>query len=264
MRLTHDILLWLTLLLISMILLIGTNEQRLAKANFLGSSVYYPLLSSLNHIEEIFHLRERKAILSEKLAETLLHVNSLEEELYTLKRIVDIQENFLWAPSQPHGFLVSSVVSHQGNISNRLLVIDKGRIDGVEVNFPVISEDGVVGRIINVFSSHSLVLPLINPLFKMGVISRKSNVQGLLESDAYGNTTMNMIHPGSQVSIDEVVITSSVSTFFPRGYPVGSITRLVKHPEDVYMRALVTPYAKINDLEQVIVLFYRKEIPDIY
>ena len=114
----------------------------------------------------------------------------------------------------------------------------------------------------NVFPQHAVILPISNPQFKLGVITYKSNIQGLLEADVYGNIHMNMIRAGSQVNIGDVILTSSVSTFFPRGFPVGTVTRLIKNPEDVYMKAQISPYANINDLEQVIILFYRKDLPD--
>ncbi len=262
MRFTRDRLLWLTYLLISLILLIGSNEQRLSKANFLGSSVYLPLLSSLNRVEEIFSLRRRNRILSEKLAEHIITANSLEQELHTLVRVIHIQENFHRETSGTNSFKISSVIAHSGDISNRTLIIDKGKSDGVKVNFPVISENGVVGKILNVFPNHSVVLPITNSRFKLGVITEMTNIQGLMEADVYGNISMDMIRTGSPVNVGDVIVTSSVSTFFPRGYPIGRITRLLKDPEDVFMKAQISPYAKVNDLEQVIVLFYEKDLPD--
>jgi len=262
MRLSREKLLWLTFLLVSLILLLGSDEQRVMKANFLGQTIYLPWTSSLNIINEIFELRERNRILTEKLADRILRANSLEDELYTLQSIVQFQENFYFESIQPQGFMVASVVAHRGNFNNRLLLIDKGKTDGMEVDFPVISEDGVVGKILNVFQNHSVVLPISNPQFKLGVITQKSRVQGLLEADFYGKNYMNMIRTGSQVNVGDIIETSSVSILFPRGFPVGTISRLIKTPEEVYMRAEVTPYSSINDLEQVIVLYFHKDIPD--
>jgi|SRR5690554_187750 len=261
MRLSREKLLWLTFLLISLILLFGSTEQRVKKANFLGQTVYLPWTSSLSHIYKVFELRERNQVLTERLAEKILTANRLEDELYTLQSIAHFQENFYFESIQPEGFMVASVVAHRGNLNNRTLLIDKGKVDGVETDYPVISEVGVVGKILSVFQNHSVVLPLTNPQFKLGVITKQSRVQGLLEADFYGKNYMNMIRTGSHVNVGDVIETSSVSTFFPRGFPVGKISRLIKTPEDVYMRAEVIPNSSINDLEQVIILYFRKEIP---
>jgi rod shape-determining protein MreC len=216
----------------------------------------------LNRVEEIFHIRKRNRELAEKLAEKIITANSLEEDLHTLQRIIQIQEDFLWETTKPQSFKISSVIAHRGSRTERTLIIDKGRKDNIEVNYPVISEHGVVGKILTVYPHHAVVLPISNPQFKLGVITAKTNVQGLLESDVYGRMYMNMIRTGAQVNVGDKIVTSSVSTFFPRGYPVGTVTRLIKTPEDVYMKAEITSHANINDLEQVIVLYFKKELPD--
>lgn len=262
MRLSREKLLCIFYLLISFVLLIGSNDQRIAKANFLGSSVYYPFLTSLNRIDELFKLRDRNRILSERLAEKIIIANTLEDELHTLQRVLHLQDSFPESSIQPVNFAISSVIAHRGSIYNRTLIIDKGKNDGIEMNFPVISENGVVGKILSVFPNYSVVLPITNPQFRLGVITDQSGVQGLMEADVYGNIFMNMIRTGSYITIGDMIVTSSVSTFFPRGYPVGSISRLQKNPEDPYMKAQINPYANVNDLEQVIVLFYKKDLPD--
>ena len=262
MRLSREKLLWILLLVISFCLLIGSKEQRLHKASLLGRTVYYPFLTSFNEIEELFTMRQRNQILADKLAQKLLLTNQLENELHTVKRALQIQEDILWETERPYSYRIASVIAYRGSFTNRILIIDKGSRHNIEVDFPVISENGAVGKILTVFPNHSLVLPLTNPLFKLGVIAERNGIQGLLEADNYGNIFMNMLLSGSQINIGDRIVTSTVSTIFPRGYPIGTVQRLIKNPEDVYMKAQIAPFAEVSNLEQVIVLFYKKELPD--
>jgi rod shape-determining protein MreC len=189
-------------------------------------------------------------------------MNEVENELETLRKTLQIKDYDYWDQETPYDFKIASVIAYRGGFTDRILILDKGRNHNIKEDYPVISEDGIVGKVLTVFPNHALVLPITNSMFKLGVITEKNSVQGLLEADDYGNMYMNLISAGAQISPGDLVVTSVVSRIFPRGFPVGRVSKLVKNPEDVYMKAMITPYAEINNLEQVSVLFYHKELPD--
>ena len=250
-------------LLLGLILLLGNTEQRLMKANLLSISLYYPFVNSVSKLEEMFYLREKNRRFAELNAEQLIRMTALENELQRIRKFIHLEQEGLFLSDAVDGFTIASVVSYRGSFTNRILIIDKGSLHGVSLSNPVISDRGIVGKVISVSPNHALVLPLNNPLFKVGVVNSRTNVQGLLEADITGSVYMNMIRAGSQISIGDTVSTSSVSTVFPRGYPVGTVSRLQKRPEDVYLRALINPFAIVSDLEQVTVLFFSKNIPEV-
>lgn len=261
MYLSRAKLFWLGYLIVGFILLLGTNEQRLQKANLISISVYYPLISSINQIEEIFTLRERNKELIEKVAHYKTFSNTLSDDLSYIESVLKLRTHDDFQYGDPLDFVISSVIAYKGSFTNRTLVIDKGHLDGIEKGYPVISEDGIVGKIVNVFPKHAIVLPITSPHFKLGIINKNNSVQGLLEADVSGNIFMTMIPSGSQFSVGDTLMTSTVSTIFPSGYPVGTVSRIFKVPEDVYLQASVQPYTEINNLEQVIVLFFKKDLP---
>lgn len=262
MNLSREKLVWIIYLIIGLALILGSTDQRLYKANLISSTVYYPLVGSVRRIEELFHIRSRNRMLTEKLAEYIIRSNRMENELLSLQSAMTLGNRLDFQYGDLLNFVVCSVIAYKGSFTNRTLIIDKGNLDGVEPLFPVISENGVVGNILNVFPKHSTVLPITSPHFKLGVITSNSSAQGLLEADVSGNIYMTMIPPGSHISVGDSIVTSSVSTVFPRGYPVGVVSRLFKTPDDVFLRASVTPFNQVNNLEQVIVLFYKKELPE--
>ena len=262
MNLPRDKVLWISYLIIGLILLIGTNEQRLYKANILSASVYYPLITSINQIDDVFKVRSRNRILEDKLAESILLTNRMENDLNAIKSILALTEPESYLSGHPLEFVASSVIAYRGSFANRILIIDKGYLDGIEMSYPVISEDGIVGKIINIFPKHSLVLPITSPQFKLGVINRSSSVQGLLEADISGSIYITMFQSGSHIAVGDTITTSSVSTVFPKGFPVGTVSRLLKTPQDVFLRAVVKPFTEVNNLEKVIVVFYKKDLPE--
>lgn len=263
MNLSREKAICLAIFIIGLVLIIGTEEQRIYKANLISGTIYYPLVSNVRYIETLLDVHERNKILSETLAEYKIKSNRLENELFSLKSIVKTEDRDPVLDDQKLDFTLCAVIAYQGSFSNRNLIINKGHLDGIRRSHPVISENGVVGKILNVFPKHSLVMPITNPQFRLGVITKNSRVQGLLEADVSGNVYMTMIPSGTNIAVGDTVMTSSVSTVFPRGYGVGTVRRVFKTPEDVFLRASIEPFNQINNLEQVIVLFYKKDLPEL-
>ncbi|MBW6515621.1 MAG: rod shape-determining protein MreC [Candidatus Cloacimonetes bacterium] len=262
MRLSRDKLIWLAYLLISLVLFFGNPQQRIKKADFLLNYTFLPLNSSIKWITKIVTTERDNQRLKTLLAAKEQELRETTELLHIHDSIAELQRSLNWRPSQADSLIISTIISHIGNRDSRTLLIDKGRGHEIKVNMPVITSHGIVGKILSVANYHAIVLPITNPLFKLGVITEKSNIHGTLEADLDGKIFMTKIRSGAQINVGDVVITSSYSTIFPRGYKVGTVSRLIKDPQEVSMKAEIEPFNDIDTLEHVIILLYNKDIPD--
>ncbi len=239
------------LLLVSIVLFLGDRRGRLERADFIGKTIYYPFMHSIKSIDQIFELKRQNEMLYNRNAELQVRQRSLEEQLLKLQQIPDAATNIRYT--------VANLVGYHGDFGNRNLIIDQGYTAGIEVNNPVISSNGVVGKVIVAAANHSIILPLNHPEFKLGVLDRRSRDQGLLESDAGGKVSMSMIPLDATIAVGDTIITSNLSRVFPRGFPVGVISKVVKIPGESYQKAELQPFAKFAGMEQVIVLLYQRE-----
>lgn len=235
------------LLLTGLILLAGNDRARTRKAAFLSHTLYYPFSSSLQTIRSIRESRVQNRQLHERNANLMLRVIDLENRIETM---TGMNISFL-SPDRP--FVVADVIGFAGSFDQRHLIINRGLRDGLKVNDPVMNNRGAVGKIVSVGPDHASVLPLMHPAFRLGVTDSATGVQGVLESDAV-NLYMTMMPHDAVVAIGDTVITSNLSTIFPRGVPVGRIGKLERHPLSSGMQAVVMPFAEQNAVEQVIVL----------
>jgi len=241
-------------LILSFILIAGGNEARYKKAVFLSKFVFYPFINSIEKINSLFDIREKNKILAEQLALQIQKSVALENRLDRL------QSTSLQFETEYHDFIMADIIGYTGVFQERNLIIDKGTINNVKLNSPVISSVGIVGRIILTTLNYSVILPLNHTDFKLGVMGKRSHLQGILESDAYGNSYMNLLKLGSDIAVGDTIITSNISTIFPKGFPVGVITRLRETPDQVYMYAHLQTFIDPTGLDQVIVLNYQKEM----
>jgi rod shape-determining protein MreC len=259
---TRERLVALLYLVLALFLLLGSTKTRIEKAQWLSNYVFPPFVKSINNIQDAKRLNSENLKLSEQIAKQTLYILNLENRLHTIQNSSDVPP-FLSGES----FVVAEVINYSGNKWERNLIINKGLRDNIKQNDPVISAEGVVGKIITVSQNYALVLPLSHNLFKLAVMDKNSNVQGVLETDYTGKVYMGMIKLGSQINIGDTLTTSNMSKIFPKGYPIGKIIKLKESQDNLFLKAEIQPFALIENAETVFVLNgnreknYEKELP---
>lgn len=240
--------------ILSLFLIAGGIEARYKKADFLNKFPFFLFINSIEKINSLFDIKEKNILLTEQLALQTNIIIDLENHLDRIK------STSLQYETEHFNFVIADIIGFTGVFQERNLIINKGIIDKVSINSPVISNIGIVGKIVSNSLNYSVILPLNHSNFKLGVMSKRSHLQGIMESDAYGNSFMNLIKLGSDIAVGDTIVTSNISRIFPRGFPVGVITILREAPDQVYMFANLQTFVDPASLDQVIVLDYNKEI----
>jgi rod shape-determining protein MreC len=157
-------------------------------------------------------------------------------------------------------YVLADVIGFSGDFFGRTIIISKGLMDGVRLDNPVFSSQGIVGKVIAAYQNFSVVLPLNHPNFKLAVLNKNSGVQGILIADIYANVAMSYMRFGSHIAIGDTIVTSNLSHIFPANYPVGSIIRLEESSDALYLRAVVEPFNNVRNLQNVYVLLKEKVV----
>jgi rod shape-determining protein MreC len=168
-------------------------------------------------------------------------------QAHRLQALLGFKEQFI---SQT---LPAQVISTTGTDFSRGIYIDKGSNDGVKRDMPVITPQGVIGKIYRVYPSSSLVLMINDPTSGAGVILEKSRLQGILKGTPSGETVLENIMSDEKIEIGESVLTSGGDRVFPKGLPIGTVAGVSPGP-DVFLRVRVRPAARLDRLEEVLVL----------
>ncbi len=147
----------------------------------------------------------------------------------------------------------AQVISSTGSEFSRAIYIDKGSNDGIKQDMPVISPEGIVGKVLNVFPATSLVLLINDPTSGAGVILEKSRLQGIVKGAPNGTTIMHNVMSDEKVEVGERVLTSGGDGIYPKGLPVGTVAA-VAPGQDLFLNIRVRPAAQIARLEEVLVI----------
>ncbi len=244
---------YLIFLILGFILYLGSLEQRLTKAAFLSKTLFRPLINSINRIDENFNLKSQLKESKQELAKQTIKINGLTNALDKIEN-ANIEYNV-----EDYDFVLGDIVGYSGLYQEKNLILNKGMLDGVHKNYPVISNQGIVGKIQTVSLNYSIVLPYNHSHFKMGVMSKTNNLQGVLQSDIYGSTEMTMINLGSEISIGDTIVTSYISSIFPKGFPVGVVKGIKESTNKIHMQAAIMGFVDPSSLDQVVILKYQKD-----
>src|SRR5205807_7981568 len=122
----------------------------------------------------------------------------------------------------------------------------------------VITDDGIVGKVLMAYPSVSQVLLISDQSSGVGAILEKTRLQGVLRGTANGEVALERVMSDQQVAPGETVMTSGGDQIFPKGLPVGTVTRVGKG-KDLFLSISIKPAANLSRLEEVLVLTEKQE-----
>lgn len=186
-----------------------------------------------------------------------VRLNNDAEQSRRLQALMGFKEQFISRT------VAAQVIGSSGSERSRVIYIDKVAKDGIGKDMPVITADGVVGKVLNVFRSSSQVLLIDDQTSGVGTILEQSRLQGVLEGTPNGEIILDKIMNDEQVQPGEKVLTSGGDGIFPKGLLIGTVAEAVHGPES-FLSIKVRPAADLGRLEEVLVITQKEDRePDV-
>ena len=152
----------------------------------------------------------------------------------------------------------AQVIGSSGSDLSRSVYIDKGSNQGIAADMPVITADGIVGKVLRVYPSTSLVLMINDQSSGVGVLLSKSRLQGVLRGTPEGELVLERVMSDEQVTPGETVLSSGGDQIFPKGFPVGTVMK-VSPGKELFLNIKVHAAADLSRLEEVLVVTEKQE-----
>ncbi|MDW7981030.1 MAG: rod shape-determining protein MreC [Verrucomicrobiales bacterium] len=189
---------------------------------------------------------------NQQLRALLLQAQEQARENARLRELVGWQAQSGW------NLRVARVVARDPANWWRTLHIDLGSKDGLRENAPVLTPDGLVGRVGTVGIATSQVLLLGDPNCRVSAVveNAKRDVgvigpAGALRSDV---VELNYLPLSAEVKPGQLVLTSGLGGVFPKGIPIGRIIDAAPAADEMHLKARVKLSANLSGLEEVLVL----------
>lgn len=217
-----------------------------------GTGFFQNIGNMRNAAAENEQLKQRVTELESQLNEA----NAIKAENERLKSLLDFKN------SKQFQTITAQVISRDPTAWFNTIVLNCGSSSGVEVGMPVVTADGIVGRIIGTSPWTSQVMLLTDEKSAAGAIvgqigeSNAKGVIGGLGSDK-GLIEMRYVSGLETVNVGQIVMTTGQDKIYPQGLKVGEVIEVIHGSSTMFHTIYIKPGAKINSLSEVAVLLYR-------
>jgi len=194
--------------------------------------------------DENRRLRKQNADLTEQL--NRYREGSLEA--MRLQKLLDLREGI------PPRTVAARVIDRNRSSLFKTLLINKGTADGLRVGLAVLSDQGVVGRIIETSWHASRVLLLIDGNSNIDGLIQRSRAQGILQGAGSAGCSLKYISRAEEVLAGDVVISSGLSGVLPKGLLLGVVTGASRKEGGLFQKIDVAPAVDFEKLEEVLAL----------
>lgn len=210
-------------------------------------------------VEDITDLRRTYDELTQYVADLETTLAQLTAEVVALREIgADYQRladlvNYV-SQVQDQEVVAADVIARDTVSALRTVSINRGARDGVRVGSPVVTGQGLVGRVVAV-SANAARVQLINSEFSaISARLETSRVEGSVIGQASGNLRMTLLPQGANVQVGDLVRTSGLGGNLPPDIVIGQVTSTRQFESDIEQTAEVRSFIDFDRLEIVLVV----------
>ena len=186
------------------------------------------------------------------------HIQQIQD-LEVARENARLRQMLGWQQQRPWKLKLANVVLRDPANWWHTIQIDLGSRDGLTANLPVLTPEGLVGRVDSVGLTRSQVVLLGDPSCKVSaLVENDTRDQGVIESSGPFDSsllTLEYLPNTAAVKPGQIVVTSGLGYIFPKGIPIGQIVDSRPVEYGLYLQARVKIAANLSALEEVWVLF---------
>jgi rod shape-determining protein MreC len=207
---------------------------------------------SITEFFQVFgDLEKENQILREKLLKASIQNQKLQEHMLEnirLKRLL------MFKQGSQYSFIPASVIGFGQEQTIRSLILNVGSADSIRKNQAVLTEAGLVGKILDAETQQALTQILMDRNTLVSARLQKSREVGVVGWS--GNLWLDLYYIPKDVEVEpgEVVITSGLSRIYPKGIKIGVVAEVEEKEYELFKKIKIKPAVDFNRLEDVFVV----------
>lgn len=233
--------------------IVGTVTAPLQSLSASLSGSVTGFLDQFLHAQEIAEENERLKEENRQLIEQMVDYENYKNENESLKEQLQIQEdNPEWET------MTASVIGRDPSDQFYSFTIDKGTLDGVSYQDPVITADGLVGIVSEVGPVFAKVTTILDVRLNVACQDVRTQdvatVSGNIELAQNGQCRMSLIPRESGIAKGDIIQTAGTSGLYPQGIVIGRVSDVGYEPSGTMMYAVVEPSSDIETVKDVVII----------
>jgi len=208
--------------------------------------------SFLNSPQDMNRIRQRNSDLEAEVSRLQSEIISLKQQIDET-RILSALVDFARVNPE-YRYVAATVIGRDPSPFLQYAIINRGSDDGLRRGMPVVTEQGLVGRIAAVTAGAARIQLITDPGSKINVRLQSSGAAAVLQGEITGDVSLDMIPQSADVQTGDLVLTSGLGGNYPPTILVGQVTGVRSRDNDLFQRASVQPVVDFNQLGIVLVI----------
>lgn len=207
-------------------------------------------------IPNVFELKRENHVLRQLNVNLSDEVSQLREarlENLRLRKLLEMRERTHFP------LITASVIGKSLYLLRNTITMSAGEEDSIRIDMPIISDLGLVGRVIATSQHYSVGQLLINKDFRASAKIQRSRVDGIIAWDGGEFLQFKNVAKTQDVREGDVVTTSEYSNLFPADLRIGTVVSVTDQPGSLFKQIDIIPGVDFPSLEEVFVV---RSLPD--
>ncbi len=201
---------------------------------------------------DLVTLRTRNAELEAQVSQLQAQVIDLQQrvnETEILAALVDFSR-----ASPESSYKAASVIGRDPSPFLHYVIINRGSNEGIQRGMPVVTNEGLVGRVDAVIADAARVQLITDPASSVNVHLKNANTDAVLNGSVTGDVSLDLISQDVTVDNGDLILTSGLGGGFPPDLIVGQVINVRKLPAELFQQATVQPAVDFSRLQIVLVI----------
>jgi rod shape-determining protein MreC len=201
---------------------------------------------------DVNRLRQDNARLEADVARLQAQVIDLQQQAREVQ-MLSILLGFVRANPE-NEYVSAAVIGVDTSPFLRYVIINRGSDDGLRRGMPVVTHQGLVGRIASVLPNAARVQLITDSSSRINVQLQKSGAEASLYGSLTGDISLQSIPQDAEVNVGDVIITSGLGGDYPSDLIVGQVSSVRRLPSEMFQTASVQPVVDFAALKVVLVI----------
>jgi rod shape-determining protein MreC len=233
-------------------LIVGKAATPLISAESWISTRYTAIYNFLTVPRDVITLRQQNAALENEVSQLQSQVLELQQQLSETDILYALLD---FARTEPENkYVAAAVIGRDPSPFLSYIIIDHGSDDGIRYGMPVVTQQGLVGKVDAVTATAARVQLITDAGSVVNITLKNANVTGQVAGSVTGDLSLQLVSTTATLTEGDLAITSGLGGSFPANIVVGQILSPTKTENELFQSAIVQPVVDFSNLQAVLVI----------
>lgn len=218
---------------------------------YVYSTVENSIVTLFDNYIFLINTKKENEILKQKIKEYEFEINILKEKLTdyeSLKRLLAFQDIYNFKT------IACNVIGKKLDGARNYIIVDKGLKDNVSINDTVVSYDGLVGKVEDIYLHSSLIKVILDVTNNVSVMNFRTRATGILKGDGNGGLYIDYYDKLEPVMEGDLFITTGLGKLYKKGIPVGNVIKIEYFEDNLFKKLIIKPSVDFNRIENLLII----------